>query len=147
MAKILAVNLHSIPEVIHVGDNVSDITVETKIEFHDMDIQLNMDYCLHIFVYDIHGDIDAPVILPNWDESSIIGISMDRKDDFLGQAIIKLKAKDKETHIKTPIALKLGSLEKGTSYYSRKLEVFATVAPIVGRASKWSEPFVAKMQY
>ncbi|WP_027395092.1 hypothetical protein [Aquimarina latercula] len=141
MAKIKSVELKSIPETINVGDNVNDITVLTTIEFHPLDIKLEMEYCLHIFVYDILGEVDAPMILPNWDESKVVSISLDRKDIFLGEETCILTAEQKETTITTPMALTLGKLDNGSSYHTRKLEVFATVAPAIGRASKWSAPF------
>jgi flagellar motor component MotA len=146
MAKIISVELQSVPKVINVGDSINDITVLTSIEFHPLDISLKMEYCVHLFVYDIHGDIDAPMILPNWNESKIISISLDRKDDFLGEAVSLIHATKESVVVKTPMALKLGSLAKGSSHYSRKLEVFATMAPAVGRASKWSERFEARIE-
>lgn len=141
MAKIISVDLLSVPEVIDVSDNINDITVVTELQFHKQDIDLKMDYCLHLFVYDIHGEVDAPLVLPNWDESSVISVSLDRKDDFLGQASVIIKADKNEVTIKTPMALRLGKFSYSSSYIARKLEVFATVAPVVGRASKWSKPF------
>ena len=147
MAKILLVDLQSVPEAIIVSDNANDITVETTIQFHALDIEQKMEYCLHLFVYDVHGQEDPPLILPNWDESSIISIATERKDDFLGKATIMLKANEPEVTIKTPMALHLGKLLYGSTYFTRKLEVFATVAPVVGRASKWSKPFETKIEY
>ena len=67
MAKILSVDLLKIPKFIHVGDDVNDLTVVTKIRFHPLDIKLEMEYCLHVFIYDIHGEVDAPLVIPNWD--------------------------------------------------------------------------------
>ena len=147
MAKILSLELLSIPEVINVSDNVNDITVVTTIQFHEQDIKQKMEYCLHLFVYDIHGNVDIPLILPNWDESSIVSISMDRKDDFLGEAKVMITATENKTIIKTPMALHLGRLNKDMTYFTRKLEVFATAAPIIGRVSKWSKPFEAQITY
>jgi hypothetical protein len=147
MAKILSVELLSIPDVINVSDNVNDITVVTTIHFHEQDIKQNMEYCLHLFVYDIHGNVDLPLVLPNWDESSIVSITSDRKDDFLGQAQVLITASKKETIIKTPMALHLGKLNKEKTYFTRKLEVFATAAPIIGRVSKWSLPFEAQIEH
>lgn len=147
MAKILSVSLLSIPDVIHVGDNVSDITVVTEIQFHRPDIVLEMEYCLHIFVYDIHGDMDTPFVLPNWDESNVLPISLDRKDDFMGKAVKILKADVEKLTVEMPIALHLGKFNKERSYISRKLEAFATMAPAVGRASKWSDPFTSHIEY
>lgn len=141
MAKIISVDLLSVPEVIDVSDNINDITVVTELQFHKQDIDLEMDYCLHLFVYDIHGEVDAPLVLPNWDESSVISVSLDRKDDFLGQTSVIIRADKSEVIIKTAMALHLGKLSKSSSYIARKLEVFATVAPVVGRASKWSKQF------
>jgi hypothetical protein len=43
--------------------------------------------------------------------------------------------------IETPIALKLGDLYLSQSYHKRKLEVFASLIPAIGKSSKWSEPF------
>jgi hypothetical protein len=147
MAKIISVELLSVPDVIYVGDELSDIKVTTKIQFHKMDIQLGMDYCLHLFVYDVHGQTDTPIIIPNWDESKLIPISSDRRDDFMGREVVQLVAKETDIVLETPIALKLGKLGKNSSYFSRKLEVFATIAPAVGRASKWSGPFEATLVY
>lgn len=147
MAKILLVDLQSVPEVINVSDNVNDLTVETTIQFHSLDIVQGMEYCLHLFVYDIHGEVDPPLVLPNWDESSIVSVATDRKDDFLGKAIVMLKAEIPEIIIKTPMALHLGRVEYGSTYFTRKLEVFATVAPVVGRASKWSKRFESRIEF
>ncbi|MBZ0326778.1 MAG: hypothetical protein K8F54_04180 [Altibacter sp.] len=148
MAKIISVELMSVPDVIHVGDELSEIKVTTKIQFHKMDIQLGMEYCLNLFVYDVHGKTDTPIIIPNWDESKLIPISSDRRDDFMGREVVKLVAGVPEIVLETPIALKLGKLsKKNGSYFSRKLEVFATIAPAVGRASKWSGPFEATLVY
>ena len=141
MAKINSVNLLSIPETINVGDDDSDMTVVTEIEFHNLDIKMEMEYCLHVFLYDVHGAIDAPLVLPNWDESRVISIASDRKDDFLGSASKIITASDKIVTVEIPLTLKLGNFYNNKAYHSRKLEVFATIAPAVGRASKWSEPF------
>lgn len=147
MAKIISVSLLSIPEVIVVNDNDNDFTVVVEIEFHDLDIKLDMEYYLHLFVYDIHGDIDAPLVLPNWDESKVLSITLDRKDEYLGFAKKKLYAtKNKET-VTLPMRLKLGKLSHRSSHYSKKLEVFATIAPAIGRASKWSAPFESKLEF
>ena len=64
MAKILSVKLLSIPEVIIVNDNENDFTVVVEVEFHNLDIQLQMEYCLHLFLYDVRGLVDAPLVLP-----------------------------------------------------------------------------------
>lgn len=147
MAKILNVELLSIPHVINVGDDVNDITVATKVQFHQLDIKLEMPYCLHLFVYDIHGDVDPPLVLPNWDESQVVSVCLDRKDDFLGQEVSILTALEEEMTIETPMSLHLGRFNREMSYTSRKIKVFATIAPIVGRASKYSEPFAARISY
>ncbi|MGC1204266.1 MAG: hypothetical protein WA839_05185 [Flavobacteriaceae bacterium] len=147
MAKILSVSLLSIPEVIVFNDNDNDFTVIVEVEFHDLDIQLNMEYCLHLFLYDIHGTVDAPLVLPNWDESKVLSISLDRKDEYLGSATKKIHAKEKHETLKIPMRLKLGKQTHMTSYYSKKLEVFATIAPAIGRASKWSLPFESRIEF
>jgi hypothetical protein len=142
MAKIKYVSLLSIPEIINVGDDISDITVVTKIEFHPLDIKMEMDYLLYVFVYDIHGNVDTPVIIENWDESNVFGVSESWKDDFLGKKVVEINCKEeRNVEINTPIALHLGKLTKNSSHHSKKLEVFASLIPAVGRASKWSKPF------
>ena len=130
MAKILKVDLLAIPKVINVSDDVSDITVVTTVQFHALDIQL-----------------EIPLVLPNWDESQVLALAMDRKDDFLGKEVVMLTATSEEITIKTPMALQLGQFNREMSYTSRKIKVFATMAPIVGRASKYSEPFSARLSY
>ena len=147
MAKITSVDLQTVPDAIHVGDNDTDIVVLTTIEFHDIDIKLEMEYCVHLFVYDVHGDIDPPLIIANWDESNLqpIKTSLDRPDDFLGKATIYITADKKELTITTPMVLKLGKLGSHGSYSTRKLEIFATAAPAVGRISKWSQPFTTQV--
>ena len=72
MAKIESVSIKSIPDVINVGDDVNDITIVTKIEFHSLDVSLKMEYLLHLLVYDIHGNTDVPIIINNWDEIEVI---------------------------------------------------------------------------
>jgi hypothetical protein len=147
MAKILTVELQKIPKNINVGDDINDITVVTKIKFHDFDVKLEMPYCLHVFVYDIHGDVDAPLILPNWDESILMPVSLDRKDVLLGKEVIMVNADQSEVIINTPMALKLGQFNREMSPTTRKLEVFATIAPVIARASKYSEPFTTNLSY
>lgn len=141
MAKIKHVRLEEVPEVINVGDEVTNLTVVTDIEFHHLDLKLEMEYCLQLFVYDIHGTVDAPLIVANWDESAVLSIPSDRKDEFLGFSKQLLIATATNTSLKTPIRLGLGKLNTTSSYHSRKLNVFATMSPAIGRASKWAKPF------
>lgn len=147
MAKIQSVSLLEIPEFINVGDNDNDITVVTKVVFHQIDLKLEMEYCLHLFVYSVHGDVDAPLVIPNWDESRVVPIVTDRKDTLLGEALEQFTATDMALTINTKMALKLGKLDINKTYYSRKLEVFATITPAVGRASKWSQPFTTQIMH
>ena len=148
MAKIESVSLKSIPETINVGDEISDIIVVTQIKFHQLDLNLNMEYLLHLFIYDIHGSVDAPIIINNWDESNVIGVKENIKDDFLGKKTVTITTTRETVRIiETPITLKLGSLNGSHSYYKRKLEVLATITPAIGRASKWSEPFETNLVF
>lgn len=145
MAKIISVTLGAIPEEIILNDLTSDIKVLTKIEYHDLDLQFDMEYCLQLFVYDVRGSLDTPVIISNWDESQVIPVSQDRKDHLLGKAVVMLSADKKNNVIETAMALKLGHKSEGSSSISRKLEIFATIAPAVGRSSKWSDPFESQL--
>ncbi|MCL7763655.1 hypothetical protein MPF19_09540 [Polaribacter sp. Z014] len=147
MAKILSVKLVSIPEVIVVNDDNNDFTVLIDIEFHDIDLQLKMEYCLHLFAYEVHGELDAPLIISNWDESKVVPISKDRKDEYLGKEIKMITARSKKELFEVPMSLKLGKLTNRSSHFSKKTEVFATLAPAIGRASKWSLPFESKIEF
>lgn len=147
MAKIESVSLQQIPETIDVGDNVSDITIVTQIVFHPLDLSLQMEYILYLFVYDIHGNPDVPILLSNWDESSFYGMRLDGKDDLLGKKKVSIKATKEKSKIETPIALKLGDLYESQSYHKRKLEVFASLIPAIGTSSKWSEPFESNIVF
>ncbi len=146
MAKINAVRLKSIPDIINVGDDINDILVIVDIEFHQLDVSSAMEYLLHIFVYDIHGSMDVPVIISNWDDSIVLGVSEDgRKDDFLGKKSITVKANSVTESLELPMALQLGRASYQNSHVSKKFEVFATLIPAVSRVSKWSEPFEARL--
>lgn len=147
MAKINSVFLESIPKIIHVGDNISDIIINTQIEFHSLDLKLEMEYLLYLFVYDVHGKVDIPVIIGNWDESDVFGVTFDRKDHLLGKKMLNITANKATIQLQTSIALKLGKQKKGASNSSRELEVFATLIPAIGRASKWSEPFETNLVF
>ena len=147
MAKILSVKLVSIPEVIIVNDSNNDFTIDTEIEFHDLDLQLKMEYCLHLFVYEVHGQLDAPLIVSNWDESRVVSISQDRKDEYLGRETKKIVATLKKQTYEIPMSLNLGKLTNRSSHFSKKIEVFATMTPAVGRASKWSLPFESEIVF
>lgn len=141
MAKIKSVVLESIPDEIIVNDALSDFTVITSIAFHPVDIKMEMEYSLHLFVYDVNGALDIPVIINNWDETTIRAVSDGKKDDFLGTSQQVVKASSKDVVIKTQLSLKLGKLSTHSSSYKRALGVYATIIPAVARASKWSQPF------
>ena len=146
MAKISSVRFKSIPEIINVGDDINDISILIDIEFHALDISNKMEYLLHLFVYDVHGDIDIPVIISNWDDSTVLGVSQDgRNDDFLGKETVFVKANSSKKSLELPMALRLGQLAYYNSPVSRKFEVFATLIPAVSRVSKWSEPIEAQL--
>ena len=147
MAKIESVSIKSIPDVINVGDDVNDITIVTKIEFHSLDVSLKMEYLLHLLVYDIHGNTDVPIIINNWDESEVIGLEQENKDDFLGRKFVPVCSDEKFLTIETPITLKLGNINGSQSFYRRKIEVLATLVPAIGRSTKWSQPFVCDLVF
>ncbi|GAA4271994.1 hypothetical protein U6A24_10830 [Aquimarina gracilis] len=152
MAKIKQVTLDRIPEYIEVDDQkTNNIIVNTVIEFHPLDLNSNMEYMLHLFVYDIHGVNDVPVLISNWDDTKVLRVVRnERKDDFLCKANVILRSNEvqkKNVTIKTPMTIKLGKLQDNTSVYSRKFEVFATLIPAVDRVSKWSEPFESQLVF
>ncbi len=105
----------NIPEVIIVNH---DITVVPEIEFHDLDINLKIEYCLRLLVYDIHGKVGSPLLIQNWDESEIVSISLDRHDDYLGVTTEKINVVEKRQIITSRMSLKLGKLIHLNSHYS-----------------------------
>ena len=148
MAKVVQVKLKSVPDTIHVGDNLNDITVIVELGFHPIDLKLEMEYLLHLFVYDIHGKMDVPVVISNWDESMIMSVSEDgRSDYFLGKKAVEVKADTEQRYFEVPMALKLGNLSGHYSSVTRKFEVIATLIPAVSKASKWSAPFVSNLLF
>ncbi|AXT57155.1 hypothetical protein D1815_15900 [Aquimarina sp. AD1] len=152
MAKIKQIILDRIPEYVEVDDHkINNIIVNTEIEFHPLDISGNMEYLLHLFVYDMHGASDVPVLISNWDETKIVRVEQDdRKDDFLCKESVLIKcdqANKKELVIKTPMSVKLGKLQGNSSVYHRNFKVFGTLIPAVFRASKWSEAFESKLVF
>jgi len=44
----------------------------------NFDIQLKLVHCYDLFEYDIHCDVDVPLVLPNWDERKVFSTSLDR---------------------------------------------------------------------
>ena len=149
MAKIVSVQLEDIPEEIIIGDDINDINVEVKLKFHPLDISLQMEYLLHLYVYDIKGKLDVPVVIANWDETKVFTINQEgRNDDFLGTKAVSVKAQEGSVTVDVAMALKLGSLpDNHITYLKRKLEVYATIIPAIGIASKWSAPFETRVSY
>lgn len=141
MAQINSVEIKNVPEYIEVGDNDTPISVEVKITFHKIDIKLEMAYILDVIIYDIHGPLDVPVVLANWKDTKVIPISQGRKDKYLGFAKVELEANKEVETLDIPISLKLGKLAENDSHILRRLDVFATLTPAVGRCSKWSAQF------
>ena len=123
----------------------NEISVLTVIDFHDIDISLNMEYILHLFVYDVNGNKDIPVIISNWDDTKIIEVSKNnKKDDFLGKKHLLIKTENlekKSLDIVTNVGLNIGAVTPQSPLSKRTLEVFATLIPAVDRVSKWSENF------
>lgn len=151
MAKLIKVALQSVPEYITVGDEKEPIIVTTEIEFHPLDIEMQMEYILHVFIYDTHGDKDIPVFLANWDNSTMFRVVRNkRKDDFLCKSSVHIKRDQLSKEIlklKTPLTPRLGELKENTSVYSRTFEVFATLRPAIDAVSKWSAPFESKLVF
>ena len=147
MAKIESVTIINKPDIINVSDDISDLTISVSIKFHPIDIVNKMEYLLHIFVYDVHGKMDVPVIIGNWDDTDVYGVSQGGKDDFLGKTTIPVNSNVPEIIVEESMALKLGNLTRHSSYHTKKIDVFTTLIPAIGRASKWSDPFECQIIY
>ena len=148
MAKIVHVNLINVPETIIVGDDKSDLTVEVNIAFHDIDVKLEMEYMLYILVYDVHGKIDIPVLLTNWDESTILPIAFDdSRDDFLGSYKTNIIATKNSVNFRKDIILKLGKFNTLKAHHTKKLDVLAFLVPAIARASRWSKLYTANLEF
>ncbi|MBV7267569.1 hypothetical protein [Winogradskyella luteola] len=150
MAKISKVHVHEIPENVAVSDNKTNtIIVITEIIFHPLDIKLEMEYQLYLFVYDIHGKEDIPILISNWDDSIMHRISKEHRiDDFLSKGNVLIKANDNKNNklvIEKEMILKLGKVTKSTSIYTRNFEVFAKLIPAIDGASSRSNVFESKL--
>ena len=150
MAKISKVHIQKIPENVLVSDNrTNKIIVITEIVFHPLDIKLEMEYQLYLFVYDIHGKEDIPILISNWDDSTMHRVSKElRKDDFLSKGNVLIKADDNKNNklvVEKEMTLKLGRVTKNTSVYTRNFEVFAKLIPAIDGASARSNVFVSKL--
>lgn len=152
MAKISKVRLQEIPENVVVSDSrANTITVITEIVFHPLDIKLEMEYQLYLFVYDVHGKEDIPVIISNWDNSKIRRIANEqRKDDFLCKEGFLIKpdnSKNNQLVVEKQMTLNLGKVTKTTSVFTRNFEVFASLIPAISIASARSDVFESKLVF
>lgn len=138
MAQINSVEVKNVPEYIHVGDKESEITVAVAVTFHKIDMELEMEYILDVVIFDIHGPMDIPVILANWEDTKVLPVSLGRKDQYLGAAKKHILASTESELFEIPVNLQLGKLTRTDSYIRRRLDAFATLTPAIGRSSKWS---------
>ena len=139
MAKIKSVIPVNIPSKVVVGSGASEIIVHTAIEFHSIDLKLEMEYLLYLYAYDVRGKTDVQILLNNWDESSIASIPQETEDDVLGKTSTKIIARTKDQNVETSVILKMGSIDSAKHYEYRYLRIFAEIIPAIGQASKWSE--------
>ncbi len=139
MAKIKSVIPVNIPSKVVVGSGASKIVVHTAIEFHSIDLKLEMEYLLYLYAYDVRGKTDVQILLNNWDESSIASIPQETEDDVLGKTSTKIIARTKDQNVETSVILKMGSIDSAKHYEYRYLRIFAEIIPAIGQASKWSE--------
>ncbi|MBT8205775.1 MAG: hypothetical protein KJN96_04100 [Eudoraea sp.] len=149
MAKIKSIKLESIPEVIVVGDNVNTIDVVLEINFHRIDLENEMEYMLHLYLFDIRGRMDAPIFIPNWDECVVIPLlkKHDIKDYFLAKKSINLIAQQEIISIPVEIALEAEDIQRKAPITSSNLAAFATLVPAISVASKWSKSFEVQVTY
>jgi flagellar motor component MotA len=151
MAKISNVRVKDIPEYVDVSKNKTNIlTVITEITFHPLDVKLEMEYQLYLFVYDIHGEKeDIPILISNWDDSKMERISKQKQeDDFISKGSFLIKSIDNNNNqlvVEKQMTLRLGKMTETTSVFSRNFEVFATLIPAINRASARSTVFESKL--
>lgn len=132
MAKIKTVEFVNTPSTIVVGDDITDIQVMVKVEFHQLDIRLEMEYVLYVFIYDICGAFDTQFLIPNWDETKINPLVSELKDDFFGKSFKKVLAKESLQEISFKMDFQLGQLKAIKSPYSKKLNAYAVLIPCIG---------------
>lgn len=147
MAKITSIELLTVPKFINVGEELNEISIQASVEFHPIDLKLNMEYRLHLYVFDIHGAEDTPVILPNWDESEVLTVVADRADDFLGKTIVKLEAKEQQVDVACSMQLQLGKFNPDRTYMDRNIEVFSTLIPVIASSSKRSKACMTRIRH
>ena len=148
MAKILKVEIVTVPETVIADDNETDLEVSIEIEFHKLDIVLGMEYMLYAYLFDVHGSIDVPILLTNWDESKILTVNQEnRNDDILGISKLKIHSKNDKKKFVLPMSIRLGKFKTHGYHLSRRLQVFASIIPAIDKCSKRSKSFETNIIY
>jgi hypothetical protein len=66
------------------NNSINTLKVITEIVFHPRDVKLEMEYQLYLYVSDILGKEDNPILISNSDRTKIHRISKEHQiDDFL----------------------------------------------------------------
>ena len=139
MAKIKKIALKATDKLLAKGK----IKVLTNIEFHPLDLKLQMEYILHLFIYEKQEQKSIPVLISNWDDTKIIEVAKDdKKNEFLGKKHLLIKTEQLQNTtfaLATSVQLKPRNTANVTPTNPKELEVFATLIPAVDSVSKWSK--------
>ncbi|CAL2103028.1 conserved protein of unknown function [Tenacibaculum sp. 190130A14a] len=138
MAKINSVQLTNIPKEIIVGNKLFNLNVQIEIECHKIDLQLEMEYYLHAFIYDVKGKLDTPVLVPNWNNSFVFPIAFENSDEYLGKTQCLFTTNKKSISISLNIDLMLGKLKESSFPITKRLEAYVAIIPAIGVAGKHS---------
>ncbi|PCJ92714.1 MAG: hypothetical protein COA50_15540 [Flavobacteriaceae bacterium] len=136
MAKVNSIKLLNISESNASNTVYMTYGAEVQLEFHPIDIQLHMEYKLHLFLFDLKCNINFHALYPNWDQSDMVLKSRDSKKGLLGHFIFPLKAIEPSFVLEESL---LVEMDKSILPTSAKL--LAAMVPAVSYAAKWSNEY------
>ena len=113
-----------------------ELSLEAKISFHQLDLQLHMEYKLHVLFFAASGQSEMPLLFHNWDQSGFVISTHESNSEVVGQCWFTLKAS------KEPVTIKksLSEDDLETSFI-QGIKAFGSLVPAVGKAVKWSNEY------
>ena len=140
MAKITSIKLSS-PELNKlVNTDLKRIHLLTCLEFHPLDIQMEMEYQLHLFLFDSDAPLSKLKFLMNWDEADFFETSFS-KAGIIEHVRVKVSA----CHAKTSLE-RIVTLSKKDGLPLNGIRVFGTLVPVISRATTWSNTYLFDLQ-
>ncbi|MEE9362857.1 MAG: hypothetical protein V3U92_09705 [Cellulophaga sp.] len=141
MTEIKSVKLFTIQENVHESEDSMDVQVQVVVKFHLLDIQMKMHYRMHLFIFNMHGRVEAPVFCPNWDQGTIYLDSKVANKNMLGHFVYPVKALKSSVIIEENMTIELNENFASKSFSPKYTKAFASLIPVTAYASKWSNEY------